>query len=81
MTQENNNSHIEQINQRFRRERLLISSGLIFQTLSNQINPISAVELAMHLDLTVFMVRRSLKELERDNLAVQNFQGDWEVVF
>lgn len=81
MNQKTSNTHIEQINHRFKQECLLISSGLIFHSLSQQIKPVSAVKLAISLNLTVYMVRRSLLELEKDGLAQQNFFGDWEVGF
>lgn len=81
MQQAKDKPYIEQINQRFEREKLLINSGLIFQTLTKQIKPVSTVMLAMHLNLTVFMVRQSLKELEADGLVERDFAGDWEVRF
>ena len=77
----NSNLHIERLAQRYQQESLLIASGSVYQTISQQLNPVSDVELAMHLNISIPLVRTSLLELERDGLVEQSFKGEWEVAF
>lgn len=75
-----NKLYIEQLNENAAREKLLIDSGVIYRTICNCTSPISDVELAMQLDLSIANVRNVMLELERDNLVERNFQGDWSEV-
>ncbi|MDJ0593618.1 MAG: hypothetical protein QNJ72_27145 [Pleurocapsa sp. MO_226.B13] len=79
MIQEKTKLHVERLDERYRLERLLIASGAVFNLIYLKKKPISAVAIAIELEITVAMVRYALVQLEKDGLVVQNFKGDWEV--
>ena len=74
-------SYIEWLAERYERERLLIDSGAVFQTISNLHSPVSDVEIAMHLEISVGEVRNAIAQLHRDGLVSCDYRGDWEVAF
>lgn len=74
-------SHIETILERYEQEKLLIASGAVFQKLSQFIDWVSEVELAMELDISVAMVRSAIATLEKDGLVERNIKGDWRITF
>ncbi|MGL4622455.1 MAG: hypothetical protein ACRCZS_25920 [Chroococcidiopsis sp.] len=75
------NLQIERLRERTSQELLLIASGAIFSFISSQILPISDVAIAVELNISVPLVRQAIAELERDQLVVQTYQGDWECAF
>jgi DNA-binding transcriptional ArsR family regulator len=71
--------HIERLTDRNTNERLLIASGAVFNFISSKILPISDVEIAMDLEISIPLVRRAIAALEQDELIVKNFEGDYVI--
>ena len=77
MNKSKDKTHLELLTDRYHKERLLIASGAIFQLICGQVEPISEVAIASELEISVPLVRRTLKELSTDNLVAKNTQGGW----
>jgi transcriptional regulator of heat shock response len=81
MTSTKTKTHLERLIQQRQQERLLLASGAIFQTIFDQIEPISDVAIAMDLNISVATVRNAIAELLKDGLIESDFQGLWSVAF
>ncbi|MEM8862226.1 MAG: hypothetical protein AAGD96_28240 [Chloroflexota bacterium] len=73
-------SYLENIQELDRREKIVLASGKAYSLICDSSVAISAVEIAMSLNVRVPTLMQALYALSDDCLIEKNEKGDWQAV-